>query len=424
MSAQPLVTNHTTLVTTHILSEQEAEEIADPSVPSTVEFSIAQLVEMYVAEHLPHYLQELTELCAIDSGTYNKTGVDEVASYLAGRMRGLGMEVTVFENEKWGNDVYGVLRGTGKGTVVLLGHMDTVYPIGTAAARPVRVEGNIIYGPGVIDMKGCILSAIYAIEALLHFNYQDFAEIRLLCVSDEEIGDRHSKELIRQTCQGCHGALVLEAARENGDLVSARKGGAWYKLSARGHSAHAGVEPEKGSNAILELAHQIIQFQSLNDWRPGTTINVGRISGGTATNVVPDYAEVFIDVRFQENADRYALEERWHEMLKNKQVPRVELVLEVDPDDRDPMTCTPANLRMAQRAQEIARELGFEVRHAPTGGISDANYASGFGYPALDGLGPVGGLDHSPNEYMEKDSIAPRTALLAGLIASIGSRAE
>src|SRR5689334_17721813 len=142
MNAQPLVSNHTTLVTTHIISEQEAAEIADQGVPSTVDFSIAQLVEMYVAEHLPHYLQELTELCAIDSGTYNKTGVDEVALSLAARMRDLGMDITIFENEQWGNDVYGVLRGTGKGIVVLLGHMDTVYPIGTAAARPVRVEEN------------------------------------------------------------------------------------------------------------------------------------------------------------------------------------------------------------------------------------------------------------------------------------------
>lgn len=417
MSAQPLVSDYDASLSTTQAKTQTAAQHA-------TEAAIAQAVQTYVSEQLSHYIQELTEVCAIDSGTYNKTGVDEVALYLAGRMRGLGMEVTVFENEKWGNDIYGMLRGNGKGTIVLLGHMDTVYPVGTAAARPVRVEGNIIYGPGVIDMKGCILSAIYAIEALLHLNYQDFAEIRFLCVSDEEISDRHSKSLIEQVCQNCHGALVLEAARANGDLVSARKGGAWYKLSAHGHAAHAGVEPEKGSNAILELAHQIVQFQSLHSWRPGTTINVGRISGGTATNVVPDYAEVFIDVRFQENADRYALEERWHQMLQNKQVAGVELTLEIDPDDRDPMTCTPANLRMAERAQEIARTLNFEVRHAPTGGISDANYASGFGYPALDGLGPIGGLDHSPNEYMEKDSIAPRTALLASLIASIGARAE
>ena len=391
---------------------------------SLAEQSPAHQVAIYVQEHLTRYLHELTDLCAIDSGTAHKSGVDEVALYLAGRMRGLDMDVTIFENERWGNDVYGVLRGTGKGVVVLLGHMDTVYPVGTAAARPVRVEEDMVYGPGVIDMKGCILSGIYALEALQSIHYHDFAEVRFLCVSDEEISDRHSKETIRHVCTGCHAALVLEAARENGDLVSARKGGAWYKLRASGHAAHAGVEPEKGANAILELSHQIAQFQSLHGWREGLTINTGRIQGGIATNVVPDFAEACIDVRFAKTEDRVALEQRWNEMMQQKLVPNVTLTLEIDPDDREPMLCTPENLYMAQRAQEIARELGFEVRHAPTGGISDANYASGFGYPALDGLGPVGGLDHSPNEYMEKDSIAPRTALLAGLIASIGSTGQ
>ncbi len=380
-----------------------------------------QEIETYMRDHLPQYIKELTNLCAIDSGTHYKPGVDEVALYLAGRMRGLGMDITVFEQEKWGNDVYGVLRGNGQGKVLLLGHIDTVYPVGIGAARPVRVENDTIVGPGVCDMKGCILSAIYAIEALQAIQYHNFGEIRLLCVSDEEISDRHSKEEIWQACQGCQGVLVLEAARANGDLVSARKGGAWYKLCARGHAAHAGVEPEKGSNAILELAHQVVQFQSLNGWREGVTINVGRISGGTATNVVPDYAEVCIDLRFLQNEDRYETERRWYEMLQNRCVPGVELMLDVDPDNRDPLVCTPANLQLVQRAQAIAGDLGFTVDHAATGGISDANYASGFGFPALDGLGPVGGLDHSPNEYLLLNSIAPRTALLGGLIAAVGA---
>ncbi len=383
-----------------------------------------QQVEEYMQQHLTRYIHELTDLCAIDSGTHYKAGVDEVALYLAGRMRGLGMDVTLIENEKWGNDVYGVLKGRGQGVAVLLGHMDTVYPVGTAEARPVHVEDNIIYGPGVIDMKGCILSAIYAIEALQACQYEDFGEIRFLCVSDEEISDRHSKETVWKCCQGSHGVLVLEAARENGDLVTSRKGGAWYKLRAHGHAAHAGVEPEKGASAILELAHQIKQFQRLNGLHKGVTINVGQVSGGTAANVVADYAEASIDLRFEEKESRYEVESLWHEMMQEHYVADVTLTLQVDPDDREPMACTPQNLRLAQYAKAIAHDLSFEVKHGPTGGISDANYASGFGFPALDGLGPIGGLDHSPNEYMEKDSIAPRTALLAGLLATIGAKGE
>lgn len=377
-------------------------------------------VEAYVQKDLQRYLRELTDICAIDSGTYYKAGIDEVASFLEQRMRGLGMDVSVLQQEKWGNDVYGILRGTGKGNVTLLGHMDTVYPVGTTAQRPVRVEGNKVLGPGVYDMKGCILSAIYAIEAMLASGFRDFGEIRLLCVSDEEISDRHSVDLLRMACQDCHAALVLEGARADGSLVGARKGGAWYKLSTRGHSAHAGVEPEKGRNAVLELAHQIVQFQSLNGWRDGVSVTAGRIQGGIAANVVPDFAEVTLDLRYLRNDDRFATEERWRQMLQNRCVPGVEATLEIEADSRNPMGNTPENDLMLQHAQKLAAELGFPLNAVPTGGISDANYVSGNGYPVLDGLGPVGGLDHSPDEYVDLDSIAPRIALLAGLIAQGG----
>ncbi len=377
-------------------------------------------VEAYVQQRLPQYIQELSHLCAIDSGTYHKTGLDEMALYLLSRMRGLGMDATIIENEQWGNDFYGVMRGEGKGKILLLGHIDTVYPLGTAAARPVRVEGDTILGPGVSDMKGCVLSAVYAIEALVAMNYRSFGEIRFLCVTDEEIGDRHSKETIRRFSEGCDGVFVLEAARANGDLVSARKGGSSYTLKAYGHAAHAGVEPEKGANAILELAHQILQFQSLNGWREGVSISAGTISGGIATNVVPDYAEVNFDMRFLNSSDRVETEKLWHKMMQVKHVPAVKLELDVSSDCRDPMICTQGNLELAHQAQEIARWMGFSVNHATTGGVSDANFASAFGLAALDGLGPIGGLDHSPNEYLVASSVAPRTALLAGLIITTG----
>src|SRR5215472_8884449 len=321
--------------------------------------SLVLNVEAYVQQRLPQYIEELHTLCAIDSYSYHKPGLDAVAVWLAERLQRMGVEATIIERDQWGNDLYGVLKGDGRGNVLLLGHTDTVYPVGTAAARPVRIEGDRVLGPGVYDMKGCILSSIYAIEALIALNYYDFNEIRLLCVSDEEISIRHSPSLIWQACQGCESVLVLEGARENGDLVSARKGGSWYKLSARGHSAHAGVEPEKGCNAILELAHQIVQFQSLHGWREGVTINVGRISGGTAANVVPDYAEVTIDLRFHFKEDRLATEQHWQEMMQQNRVPGVDLVLETDSDSRDPMVCTPSSLLLAQRAQEIAEQLGF-----------------------------------------------------------------
>jgi len=382
--------------------------------------SLVMSIKAYVQHHLARYIEDLRYLCAIDSGTYYKPGLDEIALYLFSRARDLGMDATIIENENWGNDFYGVMHGSGKGKILLLGHIDTVYPIGIAAARPVRIEGDTIYGPGVIDMKGCVLSALYAIEALMSMNYHSFGEIRFLCVSDEEISDRHSKETMQKASEGCDGVFVLEAARANGDIVSARKGGSWYTLKAHGHSAHAGVEPEKGRNAILELAHQVLQFQSLNGWRHGLSINPGIISGGTAVNVVPDYAEVSFDMRFLNSIDKIETEKLWRQMMEVRRIADIKLELEIQPDNRDPMVCTEGNLVLVRVAQQIANELGFSVNHAFTGGVSDANYVSSFGHAALDGLGPIGGLDHSPDEYMVMSSIAPRAALLGGLLAAVG----
>ncbi len=384
-------------------------------------FPISAL-ERHMQQLLSPYIEDLRELCAIDSGSGSKMGLDKVAEWLAARMKCLGMDVTIIPGETWGNDLLGVLHGEGEGIVLLLGHTDTVYPDGTAAARPLRIDGDIAYGPGVCDMKGCILSALYAIEALLASGYRSFKEIRFLCVSDEEIIDRHSKDLLRRACQDCQGVLVLEAARANGDIVSGRKGIAWYTLKAYGRSAHAGVEPEKGYSAIEELAHQTLQFLSLNGWREGVTINAGVIKGGIAPNIVPDVAEVHFDLRFLRSSDRTATEACWRNMMQRRRVQGVELALEPAADFREPMECTPEIRRLVRTAQEIADILGFPLG-ATTSGTSDANYVASYGIPVLDGLGPIGGLDHSPDEYLAVNSVAPRTALLAGLIAALGAGA-
>jgi glutamate carboxypeptidase len=382
--------------------------------------SLVREVEKYTQQRLPQYIEELRELCAVDSDSYNKAGLDEMALVLAERMRDIGMHVDIIRREKWGNDLYGVLRGTGQGNALLLGHTDTVYPAGTAASRPLRVEGNTAFGPGVCDMKGCILAAIYAIEALQAAGFRDYGELRFLCVSDEEINTRHCQDSIERACDDCQGAFILEAARSNGDIVSARKGNTSYTLTARGRSAHAGVEPEKGRNAVIELAHQILEFQALNGWREGLTISAGVIAGGTVPNVVPDFAQAQFDLRFLKQADRLATEELFSESIKRKFIEDVELAIEHAPDIKGPMVRTPESLKLVEHARKIAGMLGFPVDHVLTGGASDASYTSAYGIPSLDGLGPIGGRDHSPDEYLELDSVAPRAALLAGLIASVG----
>src|SRR5438046_3178850 len=198
----------------------------------------------------------------------------------------------------------------------------------------------MLYGPGVSDMKGCILLAIYAIEALLAIGYRPFKELRLRCVSDEETTSRHCLKLIEHASRNCRGALILEAARDNGDIVSARKGYASYTLTAHGRSAHAGVEPEKGRNAIVELAHQILQFQSLSGWREGITINAGVFTGGTMPNVVPELAQVQFDLRYMHSQDRIDTEMQWRKLMQKQRVTGVELRLEVEPDSKEPMICS------------------------------------------------------------------------------------
>jgi glutamate carboxypeptidase len=344
-----------------------------------------------------------------------------MARVLTTHMRDMGLEVTLIERQQWGNDLYGVALGQGGSNVLLITHMDTVYPVGTASAHPVVVEDDTMYGPGVSDMKGGILNGLYAIQALLALGYRSFGEIRLLCVSDEEIPVRHCRDIMRAACRESQAALGLEAARANGALVSARKGGACYTLTARGHSAHAGVEPEKGRNAIIELAHQLLQFASLNGWREGLTINPGVITGGTMSNVIPDYAQIDFDVRYLHTEDRIALEERWREMMQAQRVQGVELNLEVPAEYGEPLVLTPKSPKLVKLAQEVAALLGFSVDHVATGGGSDGNLAAQYGVPVLDGLGPVGGLDHSPDEYLLINSVAPRPALLAGLIATLGA---
>lgn len=377
-------------------------------------------VAAYTEKHLDAYIDTLRELCAIDSGTFYKVGIDKLGSSIATLMRDFHMETTMFEQEQWGNDILGRIWGTGKKTILLLGHMDTVYPEGIAAARPLKIAGEKIIGPGTCDMKGCILAALYTIKAMLAFQHLPFKELRLLCVSDEEISQRHSVPLIQSIARDCDAVFVLEAARANGDIVSARKGTAWYTLTARGKAAHVGVEPEKGRNAILELAHQILSFQTIHNWREGVSISPGVIKGGTMPNVVPEYAEARIDLRFLLHEDRLETEKRWDVLLQQKYIEDVDMTLRMEAYG-SPMICTPASLELILQGQRIAAMLGFDLSHTITGGSSDASHISPLHLPVVDGLGPVGGCDHSPDEYLLLESIAPRTALLAGLIAAAGN---
>jgi glutamate carboxypeptidase len=372
-----------------------------------------------ITEALPHYWRDLETLVNIDCGTHNKAGVDVVARLVRTRMIEFGAEVLDFPHAQYGDMLYARWRGKGTARILLIGHMDTVYPDGTASQYPFRRLAGRALGPGVNDMKAGLLSGLYALNAVVRAGFDQFAEIGMFCNSEEEIGSPAARALYAPFAKGADAALILEPARENGAIVSARKGVGHYELKVRGKSAHAGVEPEKGANAILALAQHTIALQALNGLRPGLTLNVGVVRGGTKSNVVADSAEAQIDVRIVRAADAAPLEQAMREAIAREVVPGTSAKLSGGISN-PPMEKTDATARLVELAQTAARELGFEIQDVATGGGSDGNYTAGLGTPTLDGLGPVGGKSHNAmEEYLVMDSVVPRTALLAKLIIAI-----
>jgi glutamate carboxypeptidase len=251
--------------------------------------------------------------------------------------------------------------------------------------------------------------------------FDDFAELSIFFGCDEEIGSPVGKKFYMPFVRQSDAVLVLEGARANGNIVSARKGTGEYTLRVHGRSAHAGVEPEKGANAILELANQIISLHNLNGIAPGVTVNAGIIGGGTRSNVVPDKAYVVADVRAVNPEGARIAHDAVMQLASHTRIPGTTIEIH-GRFEYPPMAKTPAIARMAEWAIALAADLGMQIQDQSTGGASDANNVAAAGIPVLDGLGPIGGLDHSPAEYIDRDSIIPYTRLLAALIETLCAR--
>ncbi len=244
-------------------------------------------------------------------------------------------------------------------------------------------------------------------------------------VSDEEIEERHSVDILRTEGPRHHAVLTLEAARENGDIVTSRKASRWWKVEAHGKAAHAGVEPEKGASATLAIAHVIVEAFKLNGLKPGMTVNPGRITGGANPNIVADEAAVMFDLRAWSNSEMDELSGALRRVVETLHVPGVTVTMSMDGGPGLPaMERSAGTERLERHAIQIASELGFPLKGAATGGASDVSQAVHAGTPGLDGLGPIGGLDHSPDEYILLSSIVPRTTLLAKLLQAISTDRE
>ena len=368
------------------------------------------------------YLADLERLVNIDCGSYTPAGVDEVGRFVAGFLADLGATVEVRPDPtgRLGATVIGTLSGPASpgARLLLIGHMDTVFDPGTAAERPFAIAEGLATGPGVTDMKSGLLAGLYAIRALIRRGSLPFERLTFVANPDEEIGSPTSTPHIIELAATADACLVLECARANGDIVSSRKGILDTRIQVRGRAAHAGVEPEKGRSAILAAADLVGRLHALNGRWDGVTVNVGVIAGGTRPNVVPERCTLEVDVRAVRREDLETAEAAISELLRGLAVP--DTTAELEPMAHWwPMEKLERSGRLVDHAVALADRLGFSVRDMATGGASDANTTAGLGVPSLDGLGPIGGNDHSPVEYLEVASIVPRTTLVAGLVLAI-----
>jgi len=369
-------------------------------------------------------LTDLAAVVNIDSGTFTKAGVDEVGLYLQKRFHDFGFATYFDAQEQYGNNLVATREGAHASgpRLLLIGHIDTVFSAGEAVRRPYSEHEQaglrIAKGPGVLDMKSGVLMGMYALRLLQDESQANYQRVTFLCNTDEEIGSLASKALICKLAPEVDAVLVLEPGRLLNAVVSARKGIGHYRVEVQGLSSHAGVEPHKGRNAILELAHQVVELQAINGKIPGATLSVGVIHGGKRTNVVPDFAYCEIDVRVTSEAGLHAIEEEMHKVVAHTIVDGTVVTLSGGMRSM-PFELTERSMRLLQLAREAGSELGLAIEDTRSGGASDANTAAALGLPTLDGLGAAGGLAHNPDEYIELDSLPTRIALLTNLLQRI-----
>jgi glutamate carboxypeptidase len=371
------------------------------------------------SDAVPALLEEVREWVDIDSGSHDKAGVDQVGARVQARLTRAGCAVEVHPQQLYGDNLVARRAGAGTLRLLLIGHMDTVYPRGTVAARPFVIRDGRAYGPGIFDMKSGILAGIVALELAGPAALARYGSITFICNSDEEIGSPGSTPLIQAEAARADAVLVLEPTRDPSFVTVARKGIATYTLSVQGVAAHAGVTPESGRNAILELAHLIVALQALNGAIPTLSLNVGAVTGGGQRNVVPAEASALFEMRAADrmyfDAGRAAIEAV---IAGPRRVPDTTVTLEPGAVHL-PLAVTEGARRLVAVAEAVGAELGLSILPQSTGGASDGNTTGGMGIPTLDGLGLIGQHSHNPAEHIIIDHIPTRLALLAGLIRAL-----
>lgn len=377
------------------------------------------------SELVDAYLNDLGQFVNLDSGTHDREHVQAAGEFAASLYAAGGCEIEwVKSPDPAIADTYiARLKGNGTRRVVMLGHHDTVFALGTASERPFRMDETRAYGPGVSDMKSGVALGAYAIRLLTGAGFEDFAEIAFVGNPDEEIGSPTSRAIIEREAATADLVLVLEPGRAPGAIQTTRKGVGMFELEVTGRASHAGSQPEAGRSAVVAMAHKVLALSALTNFESGLTVNVGVVEGGTRRNVVPESARALIDLRvvtreqgdeaiasIKEIADRTFVEGTTSKLTGGLNRPAMEKV--------------PGTEEALEVGWSIVRELGLEPQEISSGGGSDGNFTAALGIPTLDGLGPVGRDAHSVDEWIDLASIADRMTLVAGLIANAPLRAR
>ncbi|CAI9007733.1 M20/M25/M40 family metallo-hydrolase [Pseudomonas chlororaphis] len=367
-------------------------------------------------------LKLLERLVNIDSGSGYEAGLNQVSDIAIAELKKLGASIEKVPNgAAGGNHVLATLKGTGKARILLMAHMDTVFKEGTAAERPFRIQDGRAYGPGVMDDKGGIVAGIYALKVLDNLKFKDYAQITFLLDASEETGSEIATDLIKKTAKAHDVTLNLEPGRPADGLVVWRKGSATALVEVKGKAAHAGVAPELGHNAAMEAAHQILQLGKLGDEAKKTTINFTVLKAGDRTNVIPDQATAKADVRAAVPEEFDRIEKDLARVSANKLIADTEVRTTLQ-RGLPPMPQTEQSDALVAMAQGIYGELGRKLTIEGSGGAADSSLSAGVGTPTLDGFGIVGGNIHTPEEYAEVESVAPRIYLLARMIMELSAK--
>src|SRR4051812_17399287 len=360
-------------------------------------------------------LDTIETLVRLESPTTDKAAVDRCGAELASRLGAIGGRVTKLPRAERGDHLLAEF-GCGASQILLLGHFDTVWPVGQLERMRLQTENGKLHGPGIFDMKAGIAIAMLAMRAVLETGAPLSRRIVMLWTTDEEIGSESSRSAIEDEARRSDAVLVLEPSLPGGALKTSRKGCGGYEVIVTGVSAHAGIEPQKGASAVHELAHQILHIDALQDLARGISVNVVQVAGGLRSNVIPDEARAVVDVRVPTAEAAAAVSAAFANLQAVD--PRT-TVTAIGGVDRPPLERTAAVVRLYEQAREVARELGIVLREGGTGGGSDGNFTAAVGVPTLDGLGAVGDGAHALHEHVDVDALPVRAALLAGLLTRL-----